>query len=105
MVVTSLLLIGVVLCSASFLFVARRAPSRSPVRLSGGFTMSVPTVVRARPTLRPDFQRGIVTPVWTPTGYSDAQWTHDAASLVDQAGASWIEMPVLLSFNQSQAMA
>ncbi len=109
LIVSLLLLIGLVIIGAgATLLVAGRFPFQrtpSPIRLSGGFTMTVPTVVRFHPTLRPDFQRGIVTPVWSATGYSDAQWTGDAAALLDQAGASWVEMPVLLTFNQSKAMA
>lgn len=43
-------------------------------------------------------ETGIAAPSWQPTGYSpaDAAWRQGVRALVQQTGACWIELPVLL---------
>src|SRR5207247_8839460 len=48
---------------------------------------------------RPPFEKGIIFPRWTQTSYGpgDTQWLQALSDIQVQAGARWIEMPILFS--------
>ncbi len=97
----ALLLLLILSPFSSALFL--RHPSQR-LRLIGETTMTVPAVVplftRTPSVNRPTFERGIATPVWSPSGLdAGSQWSHDLTEIASpQVGATWIEQPVLLSF-------
>lgn len=51
--------------------------------------------------LRPDLERGMVYPEWSPQayGFDDSAWQQGVATMKAQTGATWVEMPVV--FRQS----
>jgi len=72
------------------------------VRYYSGILIQASTVPAkaAQPSLlRPAFERGMIYPQWNSNGYGlqDTAWQQGAATIKNQTGAQWIEIPTLFS--------
>ncbi|MGH2507585.1 MAG: glycoside hydrolase family 113, partial [Ktedonobacteraceae bacterium] len=56
--------------------------------------------------LRPDLERGMVYPEWSPQayGFDDATWQQGVETMKQQTGATWVEMPVVLRQSSESSM-
>ena len=74
-------------------------PTTSAAQQSAVVGYPTPTRVALPPVPRPDFQRGMVFPQWSPDAYADKNtaWQHGLADIQQQTAARWIQMPALFS--------
>ncbi len=65
--------------------------------LSG--TSATPVKTNQLALVRPDFERGIIYPQWSPAGYGDQDvaWQEALGTVKTKTGAQWIEIPILFS--------
>lgn len=98
-VVSSFLLL--VACSSAGSQGQAKVPTAQPTTASQVLKAGATPTSTTPQLLRPDLERGMVYPEWSPQayGFDDSTWQQGVETMKTQTGATWVEMPVV--FRQS----